>query len=109
MTCAKQSQDIWPLRTRRNFGNTYIRLENPSTLSSSIRAASGYYTVSPVAGLSKHSVVGRERLASTRGHRLKILQNLVSSATSDGLPKIYYWLCWCADGWTYLLQTCKTL
>jgi hypothetical protein len=50
VTCAKPGRPRHMALARRNFW--YIRLANPSTLSFSIRAASGYYTVSPVAGLS---------------------------------------------------------
>ena len=52
---------------------SYISVAFPATLSFLIRAASGYYTVSPVAGLSNFTVIICERLASTRGHRSKIL------------------------------------
>lgn len=79
---------------------SYISVAFPSTLSFLIRAASGYYTVSPVAGLSNFTVVLYERLASTRGHRSKILHTRSISHFRRSL--LLNWLCWCADGWTYL-------
>lgn len=82
---------------------SYISVAFPSTLSFLIRAASGYYTVSPVAGLSNFTVILYERLASTRGHRSKILHTRSISHFRRSL--LLNWLCWCADGWTYLLNS----